>query len=344
MEILNRLKLNTVKILSIDGGGVRGIFPAILLAHIEDELHALGRHRYIYEIFNIIAGTSSGGLIALGLSAPKDPQSSAHKREPIMTAGDLFDFYREKASVIFPNKRNNMGNRIIHAFRNKYDDKNLNALLQRIFGDLTLKDALTNILVTSYDTVNREPRFFKNRPAASDWGGADLNFYLRDVVRATVAAPTYFSPAFIRAVPDQGKSYSLIDGGVVANNPALSAYIEARKIYPNAMKYLVLSLGTGVVDKPYPYEEVKDWGYIDWMSSFRGLPLLDMIMDGQSDGVVHMLKRLPGVELDRYDFLLDENHTLMDDASTENMAYMEEKARAFISENRERIKTLCRKL
>jgi hypothetical protein len=81
------------------------------------------------------------------------------------------------------------------------------------------------------------------------------------------------------------------------------------------------------VDRPYPYEDVTRWGYIDWMSSIRGTPLLDMMMDGQSDNALYMLQRLPGVELHRFDFHLERGHTFMDDTSEENMAFLDAQAR-----------------
>ena len=343
VQLLNRLKITTVNILSIDGGGIRGIVPAMVLAEVEEILKGLGKETQAYRNFHVIAGTSTGGLIALGLATPRGLKKSPRKSQPTATAKKMVEFYRQQGSYIFPLRKNNLINRLAQAFRNKYDDENFTRLLKKLFGQATIKDTLTNVLIASYDTVRREPRFFKKRPALPEWED-DPNFYVRDVARATAAAPTFFTPALISPVPDNGSKYSLVDGAVFANNPVLSAYIEARKIYPHARKTLILSLGTGITDKPYPYEDLRHWGYIDWMSPFKSLPLLSMITDGQSDSAIHMLKRLPGVELYRLDFQLDKGHSSLDDATPENIKYLQQQARKLIEANRPVLHKLCRKL
>jgi patatin-like phospholipase/acyl hydrolase len=341
MGIRERLKIRTVKVLAVDGGGIRGIVPSLVLAWIEKQLARGQRSRPLYKVFDVMAGTSTGGLIVLGLASPGSGASPGG--EAVLSAGELAALYREKGALIFPPQRYSLRTSLLQAFKHKYDDENLRTLLHDIFHDTTLKEALTNVLVTSYDTENREPRFFKKRPALTEYED-DLNFYVRDVARATIAAPAYFAPACIRPLPSRGRSFSLVDGGIFANNPALSAYVEARKIYPQAARYLIVSLGTGVAEKPYPYEEVKDWGYMDWMSPFKGLPLLDMMMDGQSDSTNHMLSRLPGVELYRLDFRLEEKHRFMDDAGEENLDYLTKAARSLISGEEKSLTALCKKL
>jgi patatin-like phospholipase/acyl hydrolase len=339
MGIFERAKIGTVKILSIDGGGVRGLVPSIFLEELENRLGKMGKSRLLYRRFHLIAGTSTGGLIALGLSTPRNNPAGRHVTEPVLTAADMAEIYRRKASWIFPYKKNGFRSRIGHIVRNKYRDINLSRLLRETFKDATLQDALTHILITSYDTEAREPRFFKKSN-----GIGHPNFYIRDVARATVAAPTYFSPAHIRAVSEEGRSYSLVDGGLFANNPALNAYIEARKLYPWASRYVVVSLGTGSVDRPYKYDELKNWGYVEWVSALRGFPLGAMMVDGQSDSAVDMLTQLPKVKLYRMDFQLDESNAPMDDSSRTNLLYLERKARELVEQNEKTIETLSREL
>jgi patatin-like phospholipase/acyl hydrolase len=343
MKLRDRLKRSTVRVLAIDGGGIRGIVPAMVLARIEEKLARRHRKKQLCGAFEVMAGTSTGSLIVLGLATPRSGSGARRAKEAVFSAGELVTLYREKGALIFPPRRYPLRTNLLKAFKHKYDDENLRSLLNDVFQGATLKEALTNVLVTSYDTETREPRFFKKRPPLSEYED-DLNFYVKDVARAAIAAPAYFAPACISSLPDSGRRFSLIDGGIFANNPALSAYIEARKIYPQAARYLVLSLGTGVAEKSYTYEEVRSWGYMDWMSPFKGLPLLDMMMDGQSDSTNHMLARLPGVELYRLDFRLEEKHRFMDDASEENIAYLMDAGRNLLSQEEERIEEVCRRL
>ncbi len=345
-------------VLSIDGGGIRGLVPAFFLTEMERVLNTKQPNTYLYELFHFIAGTSTGGLIALGLTTPfcdnedfakseknKQPRRPAEKKpdcRPTATAAELLEVYRTKGPLIFPPGRYELATKLKHAFKTKYDGRYLTHMLETVFGDYTLSELMTNVLITSYDTLNREPRFFKHRCDGKKDGNP--NFFVRDVARATTAAPTFFSPALIREVPDTGKTYSLIDGAVVSNNPAMTAYIEALKLYPRTRRFVIISLGTGIVDKPYPYEEVKDWGYMDWMSAAKGLPLFDMIMDGQRDTVDHILGHLPGVEYYRFDFSLDSTHTNMDDITPANIEYLERRAEQMVEQNRHLLLEICKRL
>ena len=117
------------------------------------------------------------------------------------------------------------------------------------------------------------------------------DFYMKDVARASSAAPTYFMPAYVSPIGSE-KKYSFVDGGVFANNPAMCAYIEAKKIYPNARKFIILSLGTGVGTRKYSHKQVKDWGYIDWVYPGNGAPLSTMMSRGQCGCVNHQLKKI----------------------------------------------------
>jgi len=342
MYVPNRLRRRHIRILSIDGGGIRGLVPAMLLADLERRARARRRGVSLYRLFDLVAGTSTGALIALGLTAPAREGETRHRAQPLFDAGELADLYRTKGPLIFPAGERTLKSRFSHAFRPKYDDAPFRGVLEETFGERTMRDLLTHVVVPSYDTVNREPRLFKRRPAR----GLDENenFYLRDVARAAAAAPTYFPPAKVVPVPDTGHGYSLIDGGVFANNPALIAYIEARKLFPRARRFTIVSMGTGILDRPYSYEDVCRWGYIDWMSSIRGTPLLDMMMDGQNDNALYMLRRLPGVELHRFDFHLERGHTFMDDTSEENYEFLTAQGNRLLAQHAGQLQDIAGKL
>ena len=153
--------------------------------------------------------------------------------------------------------------------------------------------------------------------------------FIRDVARATSAAPSYFQIPKIRSITNE--SYALIDGGVFANNPALCAYAEVRHKFkipddrsdkgPTAKDMVILSLGTGEADKKYPYEEVKDWGQVEWIE-----PLIDILMSGISETVNYQLIQIydaidrPNQYLRINPNLIDEKPLPIDDASEENIA------------------------
>jgi predicted acylesterase/phospholipase RssA len=183
-----------MRVLSIDGGGIRGIIPALVLAEVESRTG-----RRAAELFDLVAGTSTGGILACALTRA-DPQSAA----------ELVELYRTEGPKIF---RRSLGQRVRSAgglLEEKHDDAALDDALSRYLGSRRLSDATTRVLVTAYDLQGRQPYFFKS------WR-EDRDGPLRVVARATAAAPTYFEP-----VEYGGRS--LIDGGVFATNPAMCAY------------------------------------------------------------------------------------------------------------------------
>ncbi len=153
---------------------------------------------------------------------------------------------------------------------------------------IELKDLLRPCLITSYDIKNRRTvKFFFNQKNANAKNDPRSNFYVKDVARATSAAPTYFEVARIKSLANV--PYPLVDGGVFANNPSLCAYAEARKFdhKPTAKDMVILSLGTGEDKDSYPYKKAKDWGQLAWIK-----PLLNIMMSGVSETVDYQLKQI----------------------------------------------------
>jgi uncharacterized protein len=137
---------------------------------------------------------------------------------------------------------------------------------------------------------------------------------------------------------------AFVDGGVYANNPAMCAYVEARKIHPEEDDFLVVSLGTGELTRSLPYEEVKGWGLALWAQ-----PILNVVFDGVADTVDYQLRELLPSEGDarryyRFQTLLDIGKDDMDDASRTNVAALKVKAREIISKNDDALKAVCGQL
>jgi patatin-like phospholipase/acyl hydrolase len=318
------------KVLSIDGGGIRGIIPAMVLAEIERRTGKLTS-----EVFDLVAGTSTGGILALGLTKPGQGGKAQYSAET------LIELYETEGGKIFDLSVWHQLQSVGGFAEEKYPSKGIEEVAKRYFKDVPLAEALTEVLVTAYEIERRGPWFFKRRHARDENRKGD-NFLMRDVARATSAAPTYFEPLQLEWGPYGERAF--IDGGVHSNNPAMCAYIEARKIHPGENDFLVLSLGTGEPTREMPYEEVKGWGLALWAQ-----PILNVVFDGVSDTVDYQLRELRPAESEnrryyRFQTVLDIGKDDMDDASATNIQSLKTKAREIIDENDVALDALCTQL
>ncbi|MFW5719564.1 MAG: patatin-like phospholipase family protein [Candidatus Dojkabacteria bacterium] len=321
--------MNVVKVLSIDGGGIRGIIPALLLSEIE---RLTGK--YIADLFDLIVGTSTGAVLTLGLTKPDDNLS------PVYRASDLMRFYEQDGAYIFSktlwrNLRTAWG-----LADERYNDARLEEVLEKYFGTTTLKDSLADVVITAYEIERRFPFFFKSRKSKF---ARNYNFLMKDIVRASTAAPTYFEPKKI-PTEDSSEYFSLIDGGVFANNPAMCGYVEALTIFPEAKSVLLVSLGTGHQTRSIMHENAKGWGLAQW-----AVPILDTVFDGISDTVDYQLKQIlddyNGMQMYfRFQPTLEEVNQSLDDASPENIRKLKLLAETLVRERQRDIQTLSEML
>ncbi|WP_142827184.1 CBASS cGAMP-activated phospholipase [Planococcus soli] len=315
------------KILSIDGGGVRGIIPAMLLAEIEAQTE-----KPIAELFDLVVGTSTGGILALGLVAP-DRKTPANPR---YTAEQFLGFYLEESHEIFDKSLFYKITRGI--FSRRYHARALEKALKKYFGHTMLSEALAHVVIPSYEIHGRFTAFFKSRDVHTKKIEEDV--LMRDVARAASAAPTYFIPKKIPAYPGS----SFIDGGVFANNPAMCAYAEAKELFPEE-DLLIVSLGTGNPQLTIEFGGVRTWGLLGWAR-----PLWYILMDGSSDVVHHQLNHVLPDRQDAkryYRFqieLLEKGREKLDDGSEENLNALVGLGQELLDANREDIRNLCRQL
>ena len=319
-----------IKVLSVDGGGIKGIIPATVLAYIEERTG-----RPISALFDLIAGTSTGGIIALGLAKPGSDGTPAY------TAEDGVALYVREGPRIFsrPWWRRLPGWNLIEE---RYPSGPIDEVLARYFGGSRLKEALTEVIITAYDIEGRAPFFFKSRHAKDPSRPAN-DFFMRDAARATAAAPTYFEPAKI-TTPGDPPYVALIDGGVYAINPAMCAYAEVRAVYPADAQVLLVSLGTGENTDPLPYNEVKGWGEASWAR-----PILDVVFDGNSDTVDFQLRQLlPANEglarYYRFQTKLVGASDAMDDVRPENLRGLQGLGARLVADNKAALDEICRQL
>jgi len=298
-------------VLSLDGGGIRGLIPALVLAEIERQTG-----KKIAELFDLIAGTSTGGILALGLCKDNGSGTSQY------SAKDLSKIYQNRGGEIFSRSLWRGISTTGGLSDEKYSADGLETILEDFFGSEILGSALKDVLISSYDIQNREPVFFKS------WADKFKTVQMKHVARATSAAPTFFEPALI---PVDGHSMALVDGGVFINNPAVSAYVEAMKIFPGEEIKLV-SIGTGELVRPIPYEEAKDWGKIGWM-----IPVLGCMFDGVSDAANYQMNLLLGDNYIRLQSKLSTASDDMDNATKGNITLLTQEAKKLIRLHKEKI-------
>jgi patatin-like phospholipase/acyl hydrolase len=305
---------------------MRGLIPAMLLAEIERRCD-----RRIATMFDLIAGTSTGGLLTLGLTTP----DAANPEEARYKAEDFVKLFVERGHAIFGYSLWHRLVTVFGLFGCKYTVRGLDATLHAYFGDTRLKDAVTEVLITSYDLESRDSWFLARYKARQE---ATSDFPMRHVARATSAAPTYFPPERLEVQPRT----AMVDGGVFANNPAMCAYVEAIKLH-GQQDVLVVSLGTGQSKKPISYLQARTWGLIGWARS-----LLSVVMDGASDTIEHQLGwLLPDRDgQPRYfRFQIELPSALsLDDASASAVELLKQAGTTLIATNSGMIDTLCKLL
>lgn len=291
-----------------------------------------GRPTVLRDWFHLLAGTSSGAMTVCGLALPQS-----------YTPEHIVDLYRTDGISIFPRDRYTAFRRVRQAVAEKYDAAPFERLLKDLYAEYRVSDCPASLFLTAYDAEQRVPFFFKHRVDRSGRVSGEHNDYLvRDAVRASTAAPTFFTP--LRLVDDDGTSHTLVDGAMVANNPALSAYIEARKLYPHVRNVVVVSLGTGKTGRRYTYEQVRKWGYVDWISPAHGVPLASMSWSAQSTAISHYLDKLPGVTYYRFNPPLLPGADEIDNTTERNIMYLQDTATEFIKSESERLHHVAKRL
>jgi predicted acylesterase/phospholipase RssA len=353
-------------ILSIDGGGIRGIIPAMILAEIERRTGCRTA-----ELFDLIAGTSTGGVLALGLTVPHEKS-----KRPKYKASQLVSFYEVDGKEVFHSFWQNVVS--LHGLIDeKYPSDRLERVLQKYLGkDTKLSQAVTEVLITSYEIETCRPFFFTRRKARARHSGK-LDPPMWEVARCTSAAPTYFAPHQItRSKRLHLPPLTFVDAGVFANNPTLCAYAEAVTInshaadgttpeplpggskqadrpveaqsheldHPDEVDYLVLSLGTGELNAQIRYEDAKRWGTLHWAR-----PLIDIAYDGSSDIVDGQMRQLlPIVKRPylyyRFQASLSEANNALDDTSDANIQDLKRRAESLFNdpEKMDKIDNLCK--
>ncbi|XVE94853.1 hypothetical protein REPUB_Repub02eG0045400 [Reevesia pubescens] len=288
-----------ITILSIDGGGIRGVIPGTILGFLESELQKLdGEDARIADYFDVIAGTSTGGLVTAMLASPNE------KNRPLFSAKDIKDFYLDNCPKIFPQTGFPLfaeTTKVIKALSGpKYDGKFLHSLVKEKLGDIRLHQTLTNVVIPTFDIKLLQPTIFSSYQVKKE---PTLDALLSDICIGTSAAPTYLPAHSFKTEDNKGdvREYNLIDGGVAANNPTLIAMGEVTKsiikgnpdFFPikpmDYGRFLVISLGTGSrkAEEKYSAKEAAKWGLLGWLTNGGSTPLIDVFTQASGD-MVHL--------------------------------------------------------
>ncbi|EOA18418.1 hypothetical protein CARUB_v10006962mg [Capsella rubella] len=325
-----------VTILSLDGGGVRGIIAGVVLAYLEKQLQELdGEDARLADYFDVIAGTSTGGLVTAMLTVPDGTG------RPYFAAKDIVPFYLEHCPKIFPQPSGVFA--LLPKLPKllsgpKYSGKYLRNLLSKLLGEAKLHQTLTNVVIPTFDIKKLQPTVFSSYQALVD---PSLNVKVSDICVGTSAAPTFFPPHYFSNEDSQGNTteFNLVDGAITANNPTLVAMTAVSKqivknnpdmgdIKPLGYdQFLVISIGTGSTKKEEKYSAKKaaKWGIISWLYDNGSTPILDITMESSRD-MIHFHSSVVFKALqseDKYlridDDTLDGNVSSMDLATKSNL-------------------------
>lgn len=262
------------RVLSIDGGGIRGIIPSKVLAGLERELHHAEPGKKLYEHFDLICGTSTGAILAIAIALG-------------IPASDLVDFYKNNATSIFPRWYYKVLPRSTRAiFTSIYSNKQLRRKLEQIYKSANggnpplLKDLKTRVCIPTFNGNDGQINVLKT-PHLDEYK-RDFMLPAHDVALSSASAPVYFPPHTFRFSNEYGNgvNINMIDGGVFANNPAMIGLLEAtEKLGVPVERISLLSLGTGkgkhIIKTGWKPKDI-------WYWLLPKPRLLDIVLDSQA--------------------------------------------------------------
>jgi len=318
-----------INVLSIDGGGIRGVLPAEILVYVEEKLSEMyGKETKIADHFDYIAGTSTGGILTCLYCIPDKDGN------PKYSAKDAANLYFNHGTKIFQKRVRwflTLGGLITY----RYSEKYIEMLFDKYFGDNKIKDSVKPFMVTSIDTDSRDLYLFKSYKAKKD---LKHNKFFKIAARATSAAPSYFKPLQMFIESKNGiKELSLLDGGLAINNPAVSAVIEIPNIYKSFENINVLSIGTAPDERSYPYKKAKKWGIISGATK-----LFNLSLTSTSDATHYQMKELYDDHQVKGKYLrvqpnLYEADSKIDKATKKNIRLLREAGRKSVEDFKEQI-------
>ncbi|KAB1224222.1 Patatin-like protein 2 [Morella rubra] len=274
-----------ITILSIDGGGIRGLIPGTILSFLESELQKLdGEDARIADYFDVIAGTSTGGLVTAMLASPNE------KNRPLFAAKDIKDFYLNNCPRIFLQNSCPLFPHVTKVMKSlsgpKYDGKYLRSVVKEKLGSTRLHQTLTNVVIPTFDIKRLQPTIFSSFEVKKN---PSLDALLSDVCIATSAAPTYLPAHYFQTKDPAGNALVAV-GEVTKEITGGSPHFFPVKPM-DFERFLVISLGTGSskAEKKYNAHDAAKWGILSWLTHGGSTPLVDIFTQASADMVdVHL--------------------------------------------------------
>lgn len=274
------------RILSLDGGGIKGTFAASALATLEEDTGLR-----VVDHFDLITGTSTGGIIAIGLGLG-------------LSASEILHFYQEQGPTIFPGT--SLVQRITGAMRQifapKHSHATLRAALQGVFGDRKFGESQCRLVIPTYDAIGG--RIFVMKTAHHERFRYDIGAPAVDVALATSAAPTYFAASKFPRHADA----SYVDGGVWANCPVMVGLTEAVAFLGQRLDDIEV-LSIGATSNPFSIANNVDSGIAEWNAG-----LVNLMFESQVEAALAHAKLLLNDRLHRINATVSAGDFSLDDA------------------------------
>lgn len=330
-------RYRTIRVASIDGGGTRGIIPAFMLAEIEKILNLP-----IAEVFDLIAGTSTGAIIATALNIPQALGST----QPLYTANQIVELFEKESTTVFPHSYLAWA---YEPFTAKYSNAGLYTVLKKYCQDFRLSQSLKDILIPAAEVSPDsyyKPWFFTKKGALPYYKDQEKHLINLDkipaweIVAASASAPTYFPS---KVITFGEATYQFMDGGTFVNNPARNALTYSQRIFDSAAPHILASFGTGFCPAPRPNSWFEN-GFLYWGANFPTAALsltaesviADLHLEFPDWGAKQSLFVMqPTIEAKDY---------TLDDTSATHLAALKDYAKAYIDEHQAEIDLLCKKL
>lgn len=240
-----------IRILVLEGGGAEGIIPLHVLTYMEK---ASGKP--ISQLFDIIAATSTGAIIAAALTRPAEPGSN----KPYYSAQQVLNFYNANIPYIFSTSFSYKVFTLWGILGPKYNPEHLRKVLEdHSTKDQTLRDLILPVVIPCYSLDENQPFVFQSHDL-------DHNYYVTDVLQGVTAAPSIFPPVKIYST-DHKVNHIIVDGSMFANNPAFTGLVHAMQLAPQ-QQYIIVELGTGNQAYNFKYNKVRTWGVVGWFRTF----------------------------------------------------------------------------
>lgn len=312
-----------IRILSIDGGGIRGILPIYVLKYLEET-----SKKPIPELFDLIVGTSTGAIASAVLTASKD------SKKPLFSTKDLLDFYNKDGRKIFYNPWYHRVLTLNGLIGTKYMTSSRYDVFKQYLNGIYLDQLLNNVVIPTYDITHEKPMLFFNWKTTR---GNDANYPLTDLIMSATSPPGLF-PSVVFG--PKSRQMTLADGAVYANNPELIAVLTAMSLYPNK-KYILVSLGTGYLKQTLLTKKVIDWGLFQWSKN-----ILPLFVGSSMEINDYLLKELFPFPLDLYHFNVKLPQIMMalDNVSSSNIEKLNQKGEEMVADKKEELDNLILKL